>query len=751
MTSHTKRALLAATALSCAALAAAPVQAQQDGEEGIVEPGVVLEEMVVTARMRQESLQDVPISVTAFSASQIEDARIDQVGDFINLTANMTVSLSQGPGISFITIRGIPQVRNGEPPVAVILDGVLQTNSRQFTRELFDIQSIEVLRGPQGALYGRNAIGGAVIVNTLQPTNEFDGHVRAAYATGEDYLVQGSVSGPIVEDTLLFRVGARYQDRAGYFRNINLNRKVDPFEDVTVTGQLTWMPSDSVTATLNGNLSRTDAGGTNFRYQPAILTADGTSLDTSLPFPFDFDSPSSNDADIVDRRFNATNIGTSDRDINEISLKLEYETDLLSVTSVTSYNDLVEFLSGDQFPYTAALTQPFLGGSDGGQTQFVDVRAWSQEVRVASSSAQRFRWMAGFYYLATDRFISTTVSDDRGQGLLRVEHDPFFDDPTNPTLSFLADDNDNDAWAVFGNAAYDLTERLELSVALRYDRDIRRQTVDPRSTSGVPGAVNRRTFDKLQPKVTLTYDVAEDAVAYGSWGVGFRSGQFNQNGVREAAEAAGVGGVDDFTPEEVAETFEVGFKSELLDNRLRLNGAAFYTQDKRPAYFVFVGSIGAQVLVPIDKVRLIGGELEAIARLAPGLDGYVALGITDSEVRAYVVNPDAVGNRAPYVPRTTFNAGLQYRTDLTERFALFARVDYERRGRQFWDPENTTDRSALDLVNARLGIEDPAGRWSLIGSVENLTDEVYNSEFVLGGFSHPAPPRIWSVDLRYNF
>ena len=746
MKSRREIALLAATALSGAALASGPIQAQQDGQDA-----VILEEMIVTARMREESLQDVPISVTAFSASQIEDARIDQVGDFINLTANMTVALSQSAGISFITIRGIPQVRNGEPPVAVILDGVLQTNSRQFTRELFDIQSIEVLRGPQGALYGRNAIGGAVIVNTIQPTNEFEGHVRAAYATGEDYLVQGSVSGPIVEDKLMFRVGARYQDRDGYFENINLNRSADPFEDVTVMGQLTWMVSDSVTATLNGNLSRTDAGGTNFRYQPAILTADGTSLDTSLPFPFDFTSPSSNDADIVDRRFNQTNVGINDRDINELSLKLEYETDVLSVTSVTSYNDLLEFISGDQFPYTGALTQPFLGSSDGGQTQFVDVEAWSQEIRVASPAAQRFRWMAGFYYLATDRFISTTTSDDRGQGLLRVERDPFFDDPTNPTLSFLADDNDNKAWAVFGNAAYDITDRLELSVALRYDRDIRRQTVDPRNTAGVPGAVNRRTFDKLQPKVTLTYDVAEDAVAYGSWGVGFRSGQFNQNGVREAAAAAGVQGVGDFTPEEVAETFEVGFKSELLDNRLRLNGAAFYTQDKRPAYFVFIGSISAQVLVPIDKVRLIGGELEAIARLAPGLDAYVSVGLTDSEVREYAVNPDAVGNRAPYVPKTTFNAGLQYRTDITERFGLFARVDYERRGRQFWDPENTTDRSALNLVNARLGIEDPAGRWTLTGSVENLTDEVYNSEFVSGGFAHPAPPRIWSVDLRYNF
>jgi iron complex outermembrane receptor protein len=746
MNSHKKVGVIS-LAVGAALVSRAPF-AQETADSAVTS---ALEEVVVTARMRSESLQQIPLAETAFSSQQIEDARIDQVGDFINMTPNMSVALSQSAGVSFITIRGIPQVRNGEPPVAVVTDGVLQISERQFTRELFDIDSIEVVRGPQGALYGRNAIGGAVIVNTRQPTDEWEGYVRAGYGKGDDAMGQASVSGPVVADQLYVRLGARYQDREGYFDNINLGVKADPYEDLTVSGLLKWVVNDQFSAALNVSHSETDAGSVNFRYQPAILTADGTSLDTSLPFPFDF---SVNDANLVDRRFNQTNVGDNERDISEASIKLDYSAGFGTFTSISSYNDVMEYVSGDQFPYTGALTQFYFGGAfvaDGGQTQFATVDAWSQEFRLTSRDDQRFRWMTGVYYLETDRFISTTTSDDRGNGLLRIERDPFFGDPRNPTLSFLADDNKNEAWAVFGNVAYDVTDQLEASVALRYDEDKRRQFVDERNTSGQPGAINEKTFDKLQPKVSLKYQATDDALFYGSWGVGFRSGQFNQNGVRQAAALIGLQGVDDFTPAETATTTEVGFKTELLDRRLRLNGSLYYTKDENPAYFVFIGSIGAQVLVPINEVTLRGGEIEAVARLADGLDAYASFGYTDSEIERYAVNPAVVGNRAPYVPDTTINVGLQYRRALSSYLGLLLRADYEQRGDQYWDTENTTARDPLNLVNARLGFEDPRGRWSLIGSVENLTDVVYNSEFVAGGFAHPAPPRIWNVDFRYNF
>lgn len=609
-------------------------------------PSGALEEIVVTARMRSESLQDVPLSVTAFSAKNIEDAGIEGVDDFVALVPNVSLVQTQSVGTSFMTIRGITQVRNGEPPVAVVVDGVLQVSDRQFTQELFDIERIEVLRGPQGALYGRNATGGAIIVTTRQPDNELRGHTRVGYGSGNEKLAEASLSGPLIEDTLLFRAGARFVDREGYFNNINLHKKVDPLEDLTARALLQWNLAEGLTLGLRGNVLRTDSGALNHGYQPALIGPDGVTLDPNNPFPFDF---TRGDADSVDRNFRATNIGEGRRDIDEWSLKLDYETPVATLTSITAWNQVTESITGDQFPYTAGLTRSFFGGTfvvDGTQTQFVDVSAWSQELRLTSPAERRLRWMGGLYYLDTSRFISTTTGDDLGQGIVLIERTPRFNDPRNPTLSFFADDNQNEAWAAFGNVALDATDRLEIAVALRYDEDQRRQRVSPLNSGGVPGAVNERSFSKFQPKGSLRYQASPNLNFYGSWGVGFRSGQFNQNGVGAAAAAAGIIGVEDAVQQEETETLDVGVKSEWLNDRLRINAGAFRSTVDGQHYFVFVGQVGAQVLVSIDEVELTGAELEAVANLGHGLDAYVAYGVTSSEIKSYRLNPANVGNDA---------------------------------------------------------------------------------------------------------
>jgi len=709
-----------------------------------------LEEIVVTARMRSESLQDVPLSETAFSAQTIEDSRIDTADDFLQLTPNVTLANAQSAGVSFMTIRGISQVRNGEAPVAVVVDGVLQINNRQLTQAMFDTQSIEVLRGPQGALYGRNAAGGAILINSNMPTDEFEGYARATVGSGNEYTIQAAVGGPIIEDKLKFRIAAKYQDIGGYLDNIQLNEKADGVEDLTLRAILQWDISENLTATLRGSMVRTEGGGLNYQYQPVVF--DGDSCNTSNPF-----GGPAPDADNVVRDICANNPGFNERDIDELSLKLVYDTDGVTFTNIFSYNRVMEYGAGDQFPYTNEVD--VFGIFDGTQTQFVDIDAWSEEFRIASNTDAPLQWMVGAYYLETNRFISSTTGDDNRQGIERIERLPKFGSITNPTLSFIADDNDNRAWALFGNASYDLTEDLEVAVALRYDEDKRVQNISPFNTAGLPAgcAANslqncqqEATYNKLQPKVSVKYTVSEDANVYASYGEGFRSGQYNQFGVGAAAAGAGVAGVKDTVDAEITKTYEIGFKSELLNNRLRLNAAAFHTKTN-PLYFVFIGAVGAQALVNIDEVRLMGGEIEAVANVGDGLDIYAAFGYTDSEILANTLSPATVGNQAPYVAKTTLNLGAQYRTEITEDFGLIARVDYERRGAQFWDPENSTDRSALNLINARIGIEDPDGIWSVTGSVRNLTDEAYNSEWVLGGFSHPAIPRTWHLDVRVNF
>ena len=724
-----------------------------------------LDEIVVTARMVSETLTESPVANTAFSASDMKDIKIDEPGDFLQLTPNVAFIDSQQAGISFITIRGISQNRNTENPVAVVVDSVLQVDALQFNQSMFDMKRVEVAKGPQGALYGRNAVGGAIIIESNEPTNQWEGNFRTAVGDSEQREFEAAFGGPIVEDKLMFRVAGRYKEHDGFFDNIALGRKQDPLQDVTIRGKLRWHVNDRLTVDGRVTLSRTDGTANNFQYQPALLDDSGTTLDPDNPFPFDF---SQINADNVDRTFRSTNIGDDDREIDEFALKLTYDLDFATIQSVSSYVRINEKTRADQFPYTLGLTR-FVDGFgfiDGTQTQFFDIDALSQEIRIISSPDQRLRWNIGFYYLALDRFISSTTGDDRGQGILLVKERPLFDSEINPTISFLADNNDNENWAAFGSFFYDVYDNVEVSAAARFDRESRNQFVSEFNTAGVPGAVNRATFDKLQPKFTIRWLPEVDIPGldilniYGSWGIGFRSGQFNQNGVGAAAEQIGLSGVKDVVAQEEARTFEAGFKSAWLGNRFTLEGAFFRTKDEGMPFFVFVGGVGAQVLVNIDRSELIGGELAAQYKVLNGtwgdtyvgdLEVYAAWGGIDDEIKEFALDPSVVGNRLPLVPKTTLNLGAQYRRTLFNNVGFFGRADFQRKGEQFFDADNTSKRSEVTLLDFRAGFEDVDGKWSLIFSMKNATDEKFNEEFVQGGFVQPALPQRWTLDFSMQF
>lgn len=744
-----KAGLRFGTALGCMALAV-PSYAQ----EATTNDNTGVEEIVVTARGRDESLQNVPVAVSAFSARAIEDRKIQGVSDFLSSTPNISINQAQSAGVSFVTVRGVSQVRNGESPMAVVIDGVQQVTSRQLTQDLFDLERIEVLRGPQGALYGRNAIGGAIVITTKKPSKTFEASASAGYGRGDDWHGRFSLSGPIAGEALRFRASGSYRNFGGYYYNTHLNKKVDGAKDLNLRGQLYAELGSNFTADLKAQYGRTSGGSLNYQYQSANFDpANPCYLDPTNPF-----GGPAPDANRVVRHFCATNLGYNLRKTSQVSLKLEYNAGFATITNVAAYDRVSEYSEGDQFPYTASVD--LFGTLDGTQTQYETVKAWSNELRITSPSNRPFRWMLGAYYLDTRRFISTTTGDDNLQGIVNIYHEPQFTNPANPTLSFFADDNHNKAWAFFGNLAYDVTDKLELSFAGRYDKDSRRQDVQPNQTGSLPvgcsaaniaACAKHNTYDLFQPKFTARYKVSDNLNLFGSWGVGFRSGQFNQSGVAAVANAVGVNGVSDIVKQEEVQTFELGFKSSLFDNRLRLNGTFYTTQDKNPLYFVFIGSIGAQVLVNIDKVRSTGFELEAQAKLADGLEAFANYGYTHSQIKEYAVDPLLVGNVAPYVPKDSWATGLQYRTALTQGIGLFARADVEHHGKQYWDPENSTPRNGYQLVNLRFGIEEPDSKWSLIGTVDNLFDKKYNADWVLGGFAQPGIPRTWSVDFNVKF
>jgi iron complex outermembrane receptor protein len=699
-----------------------------------------LEEVIVTARKRDESSLDVPVAINVFSAADIEAAGIEKPEDFIGLTPNISLVQTQNQGTSFITVRGISQARNSEPSVAVLIDGVAMANPSQFNQELIDIESIEVLKGPQGALYGRNAIGGAIIINTKAPTSEFESNLMVGYDSGPGYKARAGISGPLSE-SVRYRASVSYLDTDGYVDNAFLGEEADPYRDLSGRVRLTWDTTDHLTTDVRFYVSQVDTQALYFN-----ITEDVN--DTSLPV-------------------RVNNAGVNERDMYGASLKLDYATDAGTLTSITAYDTLEEILTGDQFnflpPEESVLFQFF--GADQAQHQFLDVEAISQELRFTSPSENPVRWILGAYAIATDRFISTGNVFDLGTGQVpevRRTPLPIF----NPQFTYLADSQDNFAWAVFGDLEIDLSERWEAAFALRYDNDERENTTEtpsefiPAPLAGVafPGQVRKESWDDLQPKVTLRYKPSEESMLYLGFSRGFRSGGFNQTGVG----ATGIPGIRDLFDQETADTYEAGAKAEFLERRLTANLNLFYTRAEGSYYFVFDPNTSTQNLGNLDRVDYQGAELEFRALLAEGFDAYLGLGYTDSEIKASDRDPNDVGNQAPLVSEYSANLGLQYRRDIRglNGVSAFVRTDIEAIGPTWFYPDNFTERDPVELVNLRVGLDSDS--WSATVWGKNLTDEEYNAEWSPGPQFFPNPgytnnfvfkalPRRWGVDIAYRF
>ncbi|WP_233999950.1 TonB-dependent receptor [Porphyrobacter sp. TH134] len=248
------RGLVSTAALAAATLTAAPLAAQ-DAAAAPAEAASDDQGIVVTGLRRSETLQDTPAAVTAFDAQAISNAGIERPADFIALTPNVNLVETQNAGSAFVIIRGITQNRNSEPSVAVIVDGVQQVNPAQFNQDLFDIEQIEVLKGPQGGLYGRNAIGGAIIITTKAPTDEFAGNLTAGVDNGFGYFLRGGISGPLAEN-VKFRVAGSYYDTNGFIPNTFLGEDADPVEDFSLRANLLVEATDRLTFDLRGSLNQ---------------------------------------------------------------------------------------------------------------------------------------------------------------------------------------------------------------------------------------------------------------------------------------------------------------------------------------------------------------------------------------------------------------------------------------------------------------------------------------------------------------
>lgn len=702
-----------------------------------------MDEVVVTARKRDESFQDVPVTINVFTEATIRSAGIEKPGDFIALVPNMTLVETQNAGNAFVVVRGISQARNSEPSVAVLVDGVLETNPAEFNQELFDIQQIEVLKGPQGALYGRNAIGGAIIIRTKDPTDQFEGRLKAGFGNGDSLRAQAGISGPVGDsESLTFRASVNYYETDGYIPSTYLGGKVDPVEDLSGRLRFLWKPNDTFTGDF-----RLAMGDLRTRALYFVIPRD----DELNPFSSFTTPPDAND---VSSPIQIDNEGINDRDLLNIAWKMDFNVGNGTVTSVSAYNSTEEILTGDAYDFRPAANSVFMAllGFDMNQSQWLDLDTWSQEIRYTSPTVGRVRWIAGAYFVHTDRFISTGNMVDDGTGVFPVYREPRLTG-NNPSATFLADSQDNDAWAVFANATFEVTDQFEIDTAVRYDEDKRRNTTEtpeaflPAGTPpGSSGQTRSNTWSETQPKVTLRWQPNDTVTVYGGWSRGFRSGGFNQTGVGAVADANGIAGVNDLFDGEVADTAELGVKAQFLDGRVNTGLSVYQTESENGYFFVFLAANSTQNLGNLDA-DYEGVEFEVSARVTDNLDLFASYGYTNSKITD-MEDPSVIGNEAPLVSRNTANVGLQYRQPVGSADVVF-RADYRHIGRTWWEPYNTTSRDPIDLVDARLGIE--ADRWSVTAWSRNLTDEDYNAEFSPGGFLFRATPRRYGIEFGYKF
>ena len=724
--------LLFTTAMAAAAL---PALAQQADTTATEDSG----EIIVTATRRAGTLQETPAAIAAFNAATIQSAGIERPADFIALTSNVNLVQTQNAGNAFVIIRGISQARNSEPSVAVIVDGIQQVNPAQFNQELFDIEQIEVLKGPQGGLWGRNAIGGAIIIKSKAPTDEFSGKITAGIDNGFGYYLRGNVSGPIAQN-LKFRLAGSWYDTNGFIQNTFLNEKADPIKDLNLRGNILWTPVDGFELDARVAYAK-------LRTQALYFNIVGDVNDTSLPVQ-------------------VNNPGQNDREIWNAAVKVKYEGDWGTISNITSFDRLTEVLTGDAFDFKPIpqsfffnLFEAILGpgkGFDLNQSQFLEVDAWSNEFRYESPADKPVQVTVGSYMVGTNRFISTGNMVDTGNGVFPVFREPRLTG-NNPQFSFLADSQRNFAWAVFGNASWKINEQLRLDASLRYDRDNRRNTTltptgflpnVPGFPQGATGEVRRRSFQSWQPKFTLSYKPVDNVTLYGGWSRGFRSGGFNQTGVGAVAAGNGIVGVADIFQPEVAETWEVGVKTQTDDRLLTFNAAAFSTRTQNSYFFVFLAANSTQNLGNVPLAQIKGFEADLTLKPMQGLDINVGLGYTDSNIKQFP-NAAYIGNELPLISRYTLNAGINYTRPISDDLDLNWRVDYNRIGRTWWDVENSTSRNPVDLVNMRLGVSSKT--FTVTAFAQNLFNEIYNAEFSPGGFVFKARPRRYGIEASFNF
>ena len=695
------RLQLLASAAAVGLLAPASVLAQDDPEPA------VLAEVVVTAQKREEQVQDVPIAITVLPGELLDQRGLTGLDDISRLTPSLRIESGENPNDTRIVMRGIAAGSvelTSAPTVGVYVDGVYMSGRQGLNVDLLDVGQIEVLRGPQGTLYGRNTAAGALNITTRRPTASPTARFGTELGNYDAYKLSAALGGPLAPG-LNGRIALTTSSREGYVENTE----------------------------------GSPLGGFELRAARLALAYDNGPFSADLTVDALEDEIGSNPnvGNWRDRRVSLNDRNEVLRDVAGGALRLGYDFGSVSLTSITGYRYWRDERYDD---LDDGPTSDSLSLND------VSSRSLSQELRLASVGDARLDWLVGLYGVSEEIDSYSDLTLTLGPAQFRGFARTVFED---------------ESYAVFGQATYDLTETLKLTVGGRYTEDTREQTQT--QTGFIPGLIGSATGQPVESasetdyglftgRLAVSYEPTPEHTVYGSISQGYRAGGSN---VSAAAPQAA------YDPEESL-NYEVGYKGRLWDDRLQVSAAAYFIDYQKLQVFLTDPVTLVSYTSNSEAAESYGFEFEAAAVLAPGLTAVGSLGwtrarYTDFELCDASPVASCTGNEMQYAPDWTGAARVDYRRPIAGGHEIFAGLDVNYTGEMYFTPTNAADslREALWLTNGEVGVAFSDGtRVALWG--RNLTNEQYFTAYTEPGLSPVSTyalglPRTWGVRLSKSF
>lgn len=705
--------------------------------------GPGLQDIVVTAEKRAGSLQRTPISITALGGKDLATAQVRALTDIQTLVPGFQIGSSIG--VAQLNIRGIGIstviAPSSESAVAVNLNDVYVSRTISQLAGFYDIASVEVLRGPQGTLYGRNATAGSVNIRTNMPTSELSGFGRIAVGNYNSLNVEGAVSGPLAGDKLTVRIAGMIDDHSGYGKNIVSGNQIDDHHARAVRATLVAKPVSWLKATLIGEYFHERDNGAALHYFGAsqLTGLPGTTgqLPTSIVRGGIEPDNIRDIARGIDPRFRLSTVG--------VTGILEGYLGPLTLKSITGYR------------YQNAYVRTDLDGSSvlGGFYELSEKAHQTSEELQANYSNSRLTATVGLYYF--NELDTGDPSDVVATGgFLGLPGDLYDFVVTRSTTRTIAK-------AAFGQATYKLTDALSVTAGLRYSEE--KKTLDQRLAVGFPPYLGTgknpdpasvffpAKFHSLTPKFGVQYQLDRKTLLYATYSKGFKSGGFDPTAPGQA-----------YQPEKLTD-YEGGIKTTFLDNKIRANVGGFYYDYTNLQVNQVIGT--SSITTNAGTARIYGAEAELSAVPTDALKLDVSLSYLHARYEKYIgietaqpllVNVDFRGNRLGNAPTWKIHAGAEYDIAMANG-KLAPRLELDYSSKFYFDPGNLDilSQGKFTKLNAFLTYNSDA-RWHVMAFIKNITNKTTKtSAFVAApAFQYPilgglAPPRTFGMEFEYNF